>query len=167
MYTSLFEQKSVGIIYHYTRRIWQLIDIFNNGLTGSISRIDSMKSDIGDTIILPKTKEQLYSYSFTRNKNLHKEHGANFGTLRLKLDGNKMSDHFKFIPVAEKQYQKGNDNFEFEERIISTKQRINLKPYLLEIAINKFAKAPSEYVNKYNDMLDYCEKHNIDTNFLN
>jgi len=150
--------KQVGDIYHFT----------------SIDAMEDM-IDYGDDITLRTKFSNVDSkyFSFTRNSNLatlsiYKHH------VRLKLNGDKMSEKYKFEPYAAgDQFVKGNEDFEAEERIDASKygNEIKLTPYLEEIRIVPFEELKKWYgsnpdiLNKvqiaYQKIIDFAKEKNI------
>jgi hypothetical protein len=150
--------KQVGDIYHFT----------------SIDAVEDMLN-YDDNITL-RTKysnvDDKY-FSFTRDPNLgtlsaYKHH------VRLKLNGDKMSEIYRFEPYAAgDQFVKGSPDFEAEERINASKygNEVKLTPYLEEIRIVPFEELKSWYgTNKevlykvqiaYQKIIDFAKEKNI------
>jgi hypothetical protein len=160
------EAKQVGDIYHFTS---------TDALAEMIKEYGNITLDIEAGSFAAGGY-----YSFTRNPNLgtlaeEKHH------VRIKLDGDKMSTRYKFEPYADmdgdKDFMKGNPNFEAEERIKANNKTLNLTPYIEEISIlspEKFQEylddrhSGSEtlyyyksIVQSYNDSLNWIKSSNI------
>jgi hypothetical protein len=131
------EGKQIGDIYHFT----------------STDALADMIKDFGDITL--DIEAGSFSaggyYSFTRNPNLgtlseEKHH------IRIKLDGDKMSNKYKFEPYVDQasgeDFFKGGSHFESEERINSQGKPLNLTPYITEIAIIS-PEQFEEYLNDY------------------
>lgn len=147
----LNEAKQVGDIYHFT----------------DIDTLALMIENKGEIVLDPSFSSFAAGkyYSFTRNPNLgtlseEKHH------VRIKLDGDKMSNKYKFEPYADLDsdggsYSKNSPNYESEERINSEKYgEINLTPYIEEITIinldsfKEYLKSYRTGIEKYNEMLN-------------
>jgi hypothetical protein len=163
------EAKQVGDIYHFT----------------DTDTITSMIKDYGGITLDPSFSSFAADkyYSFTRNPNLgtlseEKHH------VRIKLNGDKMSNKYKFEPYADLEsgedlYSKNAPNYESEERINSKKYgEINLTPYIEEITIispdsfkeylesyHSGTKYYDEILNDYNFVLDWIKSKNIPLKF--
>ena len=151
--------KQVGDIYHFT----------------SVDAIEEMLRNGNGRLILKKPASKYLGYfSFTRDPNLttlsvFKQH------VRLKLNGDKMSEKYKFEPFAAGDYyvKTPGGDFEAEERIDSSKYKgeIDLTPYLEEIKIVPFEELKSWYGNNlnvldkvqkaYQKIIDFAEEKNI------
>ena len=150
----LFESKQVGIIYHFTN-LKSLPNILTKGLKGNKYTAQEFKIDY-KTFGSYDINETLYSYSFTRNKNLklslqdHKD--INEYKIRIKLDGNKMSNKYYFTPISEYNYTRYNNTSEAEERILSKFQFISITNYILNINIpfDVLSKPSNEYIYLFN-----------------
>ena len=131
----LDESKQVGIVYHYTT--------FDNGL--KILQSNQLKSH--GTADSTKTNP-MYGVSFTRDKRFHNNHNVGFDAssfgqrpqVRFTIDGDKLSNKYKIQPYAQtggsRRLEKGREEFEAEERIISDKPfSIPLLSYLKSIDI--------------------------------
>jgi hypothetical protein len=163
------EGKQVGDIYHFTDTDTLALMIKEKGGIVLDSSYSSFAAD--------------KYYSFTRNPNLgtlsEEKHHA-----RIKLNGDKMSDKYKFEPYAdiasgEDLYSKNAPNYESEERINSKKYgEINLTPYIEEITLispDSFkeylqsyhygTKYYDEILNDYNFVLDWIKFKNIPLKF--
>jgi hypothetical protein len=165
----LNEAKQVGDIYHFT----------------DTDTIASMTKDGGGIVLDPSFSSFAADkyYSFTRNPNLNtlspeKHH------VRLKLDGDAMSNKYKFEPYAdiesgEDLFSKNAPNFESEERINSKKYgKIDLTPYIEEITVigpDDFKEYLDSYhsgtkyydtiLKDYNTVLDWVKSKNIPLTF--
>ena len=165
----LQEGKQVGDIYHFTDTDTIALMIKDKGgivLDSSFSSFAANKY-----------------YSFNRNHNLgtlseEKHH------VRIKLDGDKMSNKYKFEPYAdiesgEDLYSKNTPNYESEERINAKKYGlIDLTPYIEEITIispdsfeeylksyHSGTKYYNEMLDDYNSVLDWIKSKNIPLKF--
>jgi hypothetical protein len=131
------EGKQVGIIYHFTS-LTKFKSILNSDcLLGSqMNQYD-------------KNDENFY-ISFTRNKNLFKQKhlGIDGNLVKITLDGDKLSNTFKFSPFnalhSQKMYR-----IEAEERLnLKNKYKLsNLDKYVIKYEI-----IPYEYL-KYNNSI--------------
>lgn len=144
----LQEGKQVGDIYHFT----------------DTDTISLMIKDKRKIILDPSFSSFAAGkyYSFTRNPNLgtlseEKHH------VRIKLNGDKMSNKYKFEPYAdiesgEDLYSKNAPNYESEERINSKKYGpIDLTPYIEEITIIS-PDSFKEYLNTYHSDTKYYDE---------
>jgi hypothetical protein len=131
------EAKQIGDIYHFT----------------STEALGSMIEGSGKIILDIEAGSMAAGgyYSFTRNPNLgtlaeEKHH------VRIKLDGDKMSNRYKFEPYTDREsgedFLKGGSNFEAEERINSKGRPLNLTPFIEEITILSPASF-QEYLEDY------------------
>jgi len=150
------EGKQVGDIYHFTDTDTIALMIKDNGgiiLDSSFSSFAANKY-----------------YSFTRNPNLgtlseEKHH------VRIKLDGDKMSNKYKFEPYADLEsgedlYSKNAPNYESEERINSKKYgKIDLTPYIEEITLIS-PDSFKEYLSSYYSGTKYYNEFMGDYNFV-
>lgn len=118
------ENKQIGDIYHFT----------------STEALSTMIEDSGNITLDIRAGSMAAGgyYSFTRNPNLgtlseEKHH------IRIKLDGDKMSDKYRFEPYVDRDsgddFLKGGPRFEAEERIDSKGKPLNLTPFITEITI--------------------------------
>ena len=164
-YISLFEAKQIGIIYHYTK-LYNTISILEEGLKGNQKRT-TMFNNPKFFKTFSKSLNGLYSYSFTRDKNfiMSTRQRNHFGTVRFTLDGNNMSNKYRFFPISEfadyskKQTSRSiNDQVETEERILSKDPYINLNKYILLITIYEKSDLNSDTLNRIQLS---CNKHNI------
>ena len=156
----LFERKQIGTIYHFTSLV-NLYYILQDDYLESIRDIDD---DIKNRYPSKKNKYAITTFSFTRNKNLTKdiEQGQidTLLTTRIDLDGDKMSDKYKFNPYnwqneRDKREEYTKSSSEAEEMIISDSS------YLKEINqyITKVVVPPLDYfdieIEYYVDAEDY------------
>jgi len=120
----LNEAKQIGDIYHFTSI---------EALTEMVKEYNSITLDISGG-----SESASGYYSFTRNPNLgtlseEKHH------VRIKLDGDKMSNKYKFEPYADvksgEDFLKGGSHFESEERINAKGKSLDLTPYIEEITM--------------------------------
>lgn len=154
------EEKQVGILYHFRREIQSVIKSLTVGLKGNLTYGETMTL-LYPTFNLPKDKK-LFVYCFTRNKNWNFKGKANYKCL-LVLNGTKMSNKYKFIPIQERYMQRKDNRSEFEERIINEKEFIDIKSYLVEIHVNESVKD----IKNLDKLKKICEKENIKLTITN
>ena len=124
------EGKQVGTLYHYTS-LKAADKILKDGfIQGSDKSISGYSPQI-------KQKDNLYSLSFTRNKNFHSVYrliGSDV-ECRFVIDGNSLSNKYKIQPAAAKGFEKfKSKDFEAEEVIVSPSQiKVPVKPYIKSI----------------------------------
>ena len=142
----LKEAKQIGDIYHFT----DLETLANMQRTSNHIELDSEYS----------SNAANEYYSFTRDPNI-RTLGDDKHQIKIKLNGDKMSNKYKFEPYVdvtsgeeEFSYGKNTPNFEAEERISSKYGKIDLTPYIDEIAI----------IDE-NHFLDYLEQNWKDTKY--
>jgi hypothetical protein len=161
----LKEAKQVGDIYHFTS-----IDNLTNMLKEykSITLDDNYSSEAGEGY-----------FSFTRNPNIPSL--SNFQKqVRLKLDGNKMSNKYKFEPYADTSssfdYYKQGKNFESEERISAKNNpTIDLTPYIESVVLISIEGVKKEYpksssifkyvINDYKSIIKWFKTKGIPVTF--
>ncbi len=148
------ESKNIGIIYHFTKQDF-LLGILKNGLYGNTTYANNffknfIKKSEED---LKKIKNKFYSYSFTRDKNL------NIGSFRITLNGNKMSNKYKFILISEPEFKRNNQTSESEERIISNKKSINIIQYIVEISYER--NSIGDKTESFLEIKNFCDENNI------
>jgi hypothetical protein len=161
----LKEAKQVGDIYHFTS-----IDNLANMLKEykSVTLDDNYSSEAGEGY-----------FSFTRNPNIPSL--SDFQKqVRLKLDGNKMSNKYKFEPYADtsssEDYYKQGKNFESEERISAKKNpTIDLTPYIESVVLISIDKIKKEYpesssmfkdvINDYKFIIEWFKTNGIPITF--
>ena len=124
------EGKQVGTLYHYT----SLKSADSILKTGFIQGSDKSISGYSPQI---KQKDNLYSLSFTRNKNFHSVYrliGSDV-ECRFVIDGDALSNRYKIQPVAAWGFGKSKSkDFEAEEAIVSPSQiKVPVKPYVKSI----------------------------------
>lgn len=157
----LNEAKQIGDIYHFT----------------SIDALHDMILLNNDIVLDPDFISYAAGgyYSFTRDANLGFAHAKS--QARLKLDGDKMSNRYKFEPYADissdvyDPFYKSSKDFEAEERISSKYGKINLTPYIIDLQIVQPQTAIDYYsVNnplrkeietEYNKVISWFENKNI------
>ena len=140
----LTEAKQVGTVYHYTT--------FDNGF--KILQSNQLKSS--GTADSTKSNP-MYGVSFTRDKRFHNNHNVGFDVssfgqkpqVRFTIDGDKLSNKYKIQPYAQTggvgRLEKGREEFEAEERVVSDKLfSIPLLPYLKSIDILVEYKKPKD-----------------------
>ena len=161
MYRSLFEQKSVGILYHFTS-LNSLPRILKQGFLKGNKHTAAEMSFYFKTFskIIDQT-EDLYSYSFTRKRDLKLLTSSPLDidqyTVRITFDGNRMSDKYSFFPISEINYTRNNNTSEAEERILSKDPTIPINKYILDVFI------PFSFINKkysfdYKQLIKECSK---------
>lgn len=127
------EAKQVGVLYHF-RAQYDIKTILEKGLRGNNERY----LDMGQTKTIDiDPNKKLYSFSFTRNPKY-----KFFGNYGFKLDGDKLSNNYKFIPYSLNAWPKNKKTFEYEERIISNKEYIDIKPYILAVIFPSWESMP-------------------------
>lgn len=121
----LRESKQVGIIYHFT----------------TLFSIRQMIAEYGSIVLDDKyaSPDAKGYFSFTRDSNLEPVKITN---VRLKLDGNRMSNRYRFQPFMyggkEGEVSKKDIHwYEAEERIDANRYggKIDLTPYILEVTM--------------------------------
>jgi len=166
------EAKQIGDIYHFT----DLETLYN-------------MMNVHQKIELDKSYSSLASnsyYSFTRNPNLLTL-GDSKHQVRIELNGDKMSNKYKFEPYVDVDsgeddfnYSKNSPNFVAEERISSKYGNIDLTPYIENITIideehflkyleHKWSntKYYNEMKNDYYSVIEWIKSLNIPLNFSN
>ena len=125
-YKRLFkEEKQVGVLYHFTNSVYNILGILKEGFKADKDTIEFLQNATKTfNLNYDPYDNDLNSYSFTRDSNLDF-----FGKIRISLDGTKLSNTFKII-----QFSKSGKNYRkwSEERIISKKNPLNLNE-LIEI----------------------------------
>jgi hypothetical protein len=109
----LIEAKQVGVLYHFTS-FYYLHDI------------------IEDNFILKSTIMPFVS--FTRNKQMNTDTVSN--SVRITIDGNKLSDKYRILPHADTEGGYGRNTTDESEERISLKrypQGVNIKNCILKI----------------------------------
>ena len=165
------EAKQIGDIYHFT----DLETLANMHRTTNRIELDSTYS----------SNAANEYYSFTRDPNI-RTLGDDKHQIKIKLNGDKMSNKYKFEPYVdvssgedEFSYGKNTPNFEAEERISSKYGKIDLTPYIEEIAIideNHFleyleqnwssTKYYDEVKQNYYDTISWIKSLNIPLKFI-
>ena len=95
----LNEAKKVGTLYHFT----SLVSLYHIIKYNQLESIRELEHEAYDTYkSLYRYRGGVYTFSFTRNKNLHKQNPSIDTPLsvRLELDGDKMSNKYKIRPYA-------------------------------------------------------------------
>lgn len=157
IYERLFkEARQVGVIYHFTY-INNIFDILNSGLKGDINYANNFFEYGFSFEHYLKNKNKFYGYCFTRDKNIQSKFFKNQDIV-IVLDGNKMSENYKIFPIAEAAYRRKFQNSESEERLISKKSSIDLKPYIKEIKLLKTQNVNKDLITQIQVI---CEKYNI------
>jgi hypothetical protein len=139
------ERKQLGTIYHFTKITSVKSILETNSFKGSEIGTWNYERDFqffkkDEKFFKEKNITHLYFFSTTRNKLLYKQPSFGIGgmTARIVLDGDKLSDKYRFVPF--KYYEdepKDQGSDESEERIIlGLKKEIpNAKNYIKEIHI--------------------------------
>jgi hypothetical protein len=161
----LKEAKQVGDIYHFTS-----IDNLANMLKeyDSVTLDSSYSSEAGKGY-----------FSFTRNPNIPSL--SDFQKqVRFKLNGNKMSNKYKFEPYADtsssEDFYKQGKNFESEERISAKNNpTIDLTPYIESVVLISIEGVKKEYpesskmfkevINDYKSIIKWLKTKNIPITF--
>ena len=138
------ESKNLGILYHFTP-IKNLLKIINS-----------------NKLIANDCDDLVTGVSLTRNKNLNRG-GCTW--VRLSLDGTKLSNNHKIIPVNdqaewEEQFHTDYDQRESEERVLSDID--NVKKYLISVDIHIRAINDPKTVNRVNRSLNRSGLNNIE-----
>jgi hypothetical protein len=145
---SLLKEGITDEVYHFTS-LWHFIKIMDT----NIFRLSDLEHDLGiDNTPLKKYK---YYMSVSRTASIKKGYGYNKYKnnryiVRIKLDGRKLSQTYKGLPINYWNYgqkqelnKKTHREFEYEDRILSNKPTIeNFSKYILKIDIIKI-KNPS------------------------
>jgi len=144
------EAKSVGDVYHFSNLNGLRGILDDNKFYSSVTAVDDLGPDFKsfrkkESDFKDKGIEYLNYFSTTRNKNLWKNDPKIGGSLvRIKLDGNKLSNNYKFVPFYYYSDEMDTNNVhpkisqdESEERInLGTKKEIpNAKNYIKEIDV--------------------------------
>ena len=139
------ERKQLGTVYHFTKITSIKSILGENAFKGSEIGTWNYERDFqffkkDEKFFKEKGITHLYFLSTTRNKLLYKQPSFGIGgmTARIVLDGDKLSDKYRFVPF--KYYEdepKDQGSDESEERIIlGLKKEIpNAKNYIKEIHI--------------------------------
>jgi hypothetical protein len=139
------ERKQLGTVYHFTKLTSIKPILEENAFKGSEIGTWNYERDFqffkkDEKFFKEKNITHLYFFSTTRNKLLYKQPSFGIGgmTARIVLDGDKLSDKYRFVPF--KYYEdepKDQGSDESEERIIlGLKKEIpNAKNYIKEIDI--------------------------------
>lgn len=154
----LQEAKAVGIIYHFT----------------TLGAVSTMLEEYNSIILDDKySRDEGKGYfSFTRNSKLET---ITLAPVRLKLDGNQMSNRYRFEPFMyggrERQVSKIEVNwYEAEERINADRYRgkLNITPYIIDVTMSsEILELPEndirilQYKRKFNDVYRWFTEHNI------
>jgi len=159
----LFEAKQVGILYHFTS-------------LNSLSSMIMMKNKVILSIEYASYAGDTY-ISFTRNPRLGTL-GKSKHETKITLDGDKMSNKYKFEPHVHKRYSyddrfaKYSKDYEAEERINASKygNKIDITPYILKIETITEEAIAKEYegtkyakmvLDDYDTIKTWCQKKNI------
>ena len=128
----LDESKNLGTLYHFTS-LFGIHDILtSNFLKGSNSETEEFSRDF--QFLSPEQRQKVkekgsvfWNYiSLTRDKNLYKKNPSLRGsTVRIVLDGNKISSNYKIKPFSYYgNEQDGDENYRFSSN--ESEERINL-----------------------------------------
>lgn len=138
----ILERKNYGTLYHFTPLINLYLMVIDNEII-SDKTLDDLYQDNIDAEKRIKTLENKYEFyiSTTRNKNLYKKnHGIlNFLSCRISLDTDKLTDHYKVIPVNYfNTISYSND--EDEEAILLTKgqHKIDFNKYVSTVSLPSY-----------------------------
>jgi hypothetical protein len=146
----LKEGTNRGEVYHYTNRI---LKILSDNKINLSSNLGSDKDQFGN---------KYFFLSLSRTPGVNIGYGR-FHNSRLVLDGNKLNQNFKSIPVDywgnKSGDNRGSDiDFEYEDRIISDKSVIdNITKYIIRIEI--VAETPK--TKKNYEILQLAKQNNI------
>ena len=121
----LFEAKSVGNIYHFMD-IFSLHDMTEN-YSNEVPKLNFSADDFFD-------RKDTFFISTTRKFDFK------WNAIRLTLDGNKISENYKIVPVSyfsKKPNEVNQEEDQFEERIITKRKSdvIDLKKYCKRVDI--------------------------------
>ena len=152
-YIPLFEERNIGIIYHFTRDRY-----IRNILIEGIHASKGNALDFSTPVFSDKEVEKLnrrrfkvdydkyrqlsdyYSFSCTRDKRFNNKQRADGieDTTCLVLDGTKISQRFKIFPiVADNSFAKDNHKmFESEYRVFTKNPFFKIIPYLKQINLS-------------------------------
>ncbi len=157
---ALLTEGATPILYHFTttNRLLNILDTNSFYLTPTVAS----KSD--------QNKGANYFMSFTRTKSNKHGYGTKFrspNSVRIKVDGQKISQNNKVIPIDYWQYprtpelmKQGGD--EMEDRVISNKNEItNANKYIISIDVFISEKGIEQSV------IDKANELNIKINFYN
>ena len=137
----LFERKQIGIIYHFT----SLVNLYYILKDDHLIAYRDIDDEIKNIYPSKKNKDAITTFSFTRNKNLAKdiEQGQidTLLTSRIDLDGDSMSDKYKFNPYnwqnhLDKLRDYTKSSSEAEEMIISDSSYLNgINEYITKVTV--------------------------------
>ena len=161
----LNEAKQVGILYHFTN-------------------IENLLGILKSNKIIGSSGEREIYISFTRNKNfnLSGHYGITGTSVRISINGDKLSNNYKIKPYFYKEFNRD----EMEERVITTSIK-NISNYIIEIMLYNNILLYNEYQGKQfisqqnilhrfikkddiddpvnlNDILEYLKQYNIKIN---
>jgi hypothetical protein len=142
----LNEGTNRGEVYHYTYAIKDIISSNKMNLSSNLGAVSD------------KFNNKFFFLSLSRTPGVNIGYGK-YKNYRLVLDGNKLNQNFKSIPV-DYWGNKGGDNVEseYEDRIISNKPVINnFNKYIIRIEIvDKTPKSKENY-----ELLQLAKQNNI------
>jgi hypothetical protein len=135
----LLNEVVTDIVYHYTNthNAYKIINTNEFNLSAAMG---------GSGVETSLNRNKFFFFSLTRSKST----GYKVGDVRLKLDGRKLNQNYKSIPIDYWQYSTNpkdwssnkeyinrmKTGFEDEDRIVSNKSEIpNAKNYILEVSI--------------------------------
>ena len=135
IYENLINEGASDILYHFTSTK-SLETILSDNQLNLTSKIGSPADD--------KSKEYYYM-SFTRSKSTKLGYGSRFnfiGAVRLTVNGQKLNQNYKVIPIDYWQYtktpefMKQTSSDEMEDRLVSDKEKIpNANNYIIAIDV--------------------------------
>lgn len=158
----LKQSKQVGILYHYTF-LNTLLDILNSNV-----------------LVGRKNGYQYDAVCFTRDAALHAKPRTIVGssrTVRLVIDGNKLSQHYKIIPRNDTQYTKDNTIKHISgqaQQACITSKITDITKYIIRIDIDEERSINYLLVNRfisnntmiYNQYIDKIKEYNIPIKFM-
>jgi len=145
----LDEAKQVGTLYHFTS-LYALKKILNNWCLKGME----VYGDEGEYI------------SFSRNKDLIFETPKD--EVRIVLDGNKMSEKYKFEPYLDNNNGIKRTGGEAEERINTQKykDKIYIQPYIKSIDFNSDLYSSKLIDEEIKPVVEILQKNNVQVNFV-
>lgn len=133
---TLIKEGASSVLYHFTN-VRNLINILSTNTFNLTTNIGTTSDKIG--------ADKSYYMSFTRTKSVIQGYGRGFrfnGAVRIKLDGQKLSQNYKIKPVDYWQYpktlyiMKQLSGDEMEDRLVTDKDEIvNANKYIISIDI--------------------------------
>ena len=150
-YKLLNEGTNRGEVYYYTNNIKEILSSNKINLS---SNLGSDRDKFGN---------RYFFLSLSRTPGVNIGYGKN-SNYRLVLDGNKLNQNFKSIPVD---YWKGNSvryevEYEYEDRIITDKPVINnISKYIIRIEIVTSSSYNETFYENYYKILELAKQRNI------